>query len=91
MYVTSFPEAKGKWQVSNGGGLQPRRRGDGKELFYLSADGKLMAAPVKTGATFDAGALVVLFQANPKEPVATPEQLMYDVSKDGQKFLRLSR
>ena len=87
VYVTSFPDAKGKWQVSSGGGVQPRWRGDGKELFYLSADGKLMAAPIRAGATFDAGAPVVLFQANAKEPVATSEQLMYDVSKDGQRFL----
>ena len=87
VYVTSFPEAKGKWQVSNGGGLQPRWRGDGKELFYLSLDGKLMAVPVNAGASFDAGAPAVLFQANAKEPVATSEQNMYDVSKDGQRFL----
>jgi eukaryotic-like serine/threonine-protein kinase len=87
VYVTSFPEAKGKWQVSNGGGLQPRWRGDGKELFYLSFDGKLMAVPVNAGASFDAGAPAVLFQANAKEPVATSEQNMYDVSTDGQRFL----
>ena len=35
IYVTSFPESRGKWQVSTGGGEQPRWRGDGKELFYL--------------------------------------------------------
>ncbi len=87
VYVTSFPEANGKWQVSNGGGLQPRWRKDGKELFYFSADGKLMAVPIKAGIGFDAGAPVVLFQADEKEPVATSEQIMYDVSKDGQKFL----
>jgi eukaryotic-like serine/threonine-protein kinase len=87
VYVTSFPEAKGKWQISTGGGLQPRWRGDGKELFYLSLDGKLMAVPVNTGASFDAGAPVALFQANAKEPVATSEQNMYDVSKDDQRFL----
>jgi len=37
IYVTSFPDARGKWQVSTGGGEQPRWRSDGKELFYLSS------------------------------------------------------
>jgi eukaryotic-like serine/threonine-protein kinase len=87
IYVTSFPEAHGKWQVSNAGGDQPKWRSDGKELFYLSNDSKMMAVPVKTGANFDAGTPMALFQANPREMVATSEQFSYDVSKDGQKFL----
>jgi eukaryotic-like serine/threonine-protein kinase len=87
IYVTSFPEAHGKWQVSNAGGDQPKWRSDGKELFYLSNDSKIMAVPVKTGANFDAGTPMALFQANPREMVATSEQFFYDVSKDGQKFL----
>jgi Tol biopolymer transport system component len=87
IYVSSFPDAKGKWQVSNTGGDQPRWRSDGKELFYLSADSKIMAAPVKTGTKFDVGAPVPLFQANPREMVATSELFSYDVSSDGQRFL----
>lgn len=87
VYVTSFPEAHGKWQVSNAGGEQPKWRNDGKEFYYLAPDGKIMAAPVTTGAKFDAGTPVALFQANPRELVATSEQSSYDVSKDGQKFL----
>jgi WD40 repeat protein len=87
VYVTSFPEAHGKWQVSNAGGEQPKWRSDGKEFYYLAPDGKVMAAPVTTGAKFDAGTPVALFQANPRELVATSEQFSYDVSKDGQRFL----
>jgi serine/threonine protein kinase/Tol biopolymer transport system component len=88
IYVTSFPEAHGKWQLSNAGGTQPRWRGDGKELFYLSPDDKLMSVPVKIGATVDAGMPVALFQAYPREfAAATSEQFFYDVTKDGQKFL----
>ena len=87
IYVTSFPEAHGKWQVSNTGGDQPRWRGDGMELFYLSTDSKIMAVPVKTGSNFDAGTPTALFQANPREMVATSELFSYDVSNDGQKFL----
>ncbi len=87
IYVTSFPEAHGKWQVSHGGGEQPRWRGDGKELFYLSSDSKIMAAPVTSGATFDAGSPVALFQATPRQPVLVYDMFVYDVSRDGQRFL----
>ena len=87
IYVTSFPEAHGKWQVSNTGGDQPRWRGDGKELFYLSTDSKIMSVPVKTGSNFDAGTPTALFQANPREMFATSELFSYDVINDGQKFL----
>jgi Tol biopolymer transport system component len=87
IYVTSFPEAHGKWQVSNTGGDQPRWRSDGKELFYLSTDSKIMAVPVKIGSNFDAGTPTALFQANPRDMFATSELFSYDVSNDGQKFL----
>lgn len=87
IYVTSFPGAQGKWQVSNAGGAQPVWRSDGKELFYLAPDRKIMAVPVTADASFDAGTPVALFQANPREMVATSERFDYDVSKDGQRFL----
>jgi dipeptidyl aminopeptidase/acylaminoacyl peptidase len=87
IYVTSFPEARGKWQVSAAGGEQPRWRGDGKELFFLSPDGKIMAVPVKVGASFDAGTPVALFQANAREIVSNSEQAMYDVDQNGERFL----
>ena len=87
IYVTSFPDARGRWQVSSGGGEQPRWRGDGKELFYLSSDGKMMAAPVTTGAHFDAGTSVVLFQSTPRQPILVYDLFVYDVSRDGQRFL----
>jgi Tol biopolymer transport system component len=87
IYVTSFPEARGKWQLSSGGGEQPRWRGDGKELFYLSSDGRMMAAPVMIGANFDHGTPVALFQATPRQPVSLTDRFVYDVSRDGQRFL----
>jgi serine/threonine protein kinase len=87
IYVTSFPGAQGKWQVSSAGGTQPRWRGDTKELFYLAPDGKMMAVPVSAGANFDAGAPAALFQAHAREFFATSEQVSYDVTKDGQRFL----
>ena len=66
---------------------QPKWRTDGKELFYLVPDGKIMATPVTIGLNFDSGAPIALFQANPGEMVVTSEQFSYDVSGDGQKFL----
>ena len=87
IYVTSFPDARGRWQISSSGGEQPRWRGDGKELFYLSLDGKMMAAPVTTGTHFDAGTPVVLFQSTPRQPVLVYDLFVYDVSRDGQRFL----
>ena len=87
IYVTSFPEARGKWQVSNAGGNQPRWRGDGREMFYLAPDGKMMAVPVSTGANFDAGAPLALFLTHAREFFATSEQTSYDVTRDGQRFL----
>jgi Tol biopolymer transport system component len=58
-----FPEPTGKWQVSTGGGVQPRWRADGHELYFIAPDGKLMAASVTpSSTTIAASAPVALFQ-----------------------------
>jgi eukaryotic-like serine/threonine-protein kinase len=87
IYVSSFPSGNGKWQVSSGGGQEPKWRQDGKELFYLSADGKMMAVTVTTGTSFKAGSPVALFQTHRRQPVSFLDVFSYDVSGDGQKFL----
>jgi hypothetical protein len=87
IYVTSFPAPRGKWQVSVGGGEQPRWRGDGKELFYLSPDSKVMAVLVTTSTNFDSGTPVALFHATPRQPIPLYDLFVYDVSRDGQRFL----
>ena len=87
IYVTSFPEPHGKWQISAGGGEQPRWRGDGRELFYLSSDGRMMAVTVNTGSGFSAGTPVPLFQASARQPVSYLDIFAYDVTRDGQRFL----
>ena len=64
VYVRTFPEAGGKWQVSVAGGLQPRWRRDGHELFYVAPDNRLMAVPIRVATdahALDAGAPVALF------------------------------
>lgn len=43
VYIGEFPGRGGHWQISAGGGVEPRWRPDGKELYYVSPDGTLMA------------------------------------------------
>ncbi len=84
VYVTPFPGAGGKWQVSTAGGSAPRWRSDGLELYYLAADNKLMAAAIMPkGTTLEIGAVRSLFQAR---PVAGPGG-GYDATGDGKRFL----
>ena len=87
IYVSPFPNASGKWQVSSGGGQEPKWRQDGKELFYLSTDGKMMAVAVKPGASFEASSPVALFQTHRRQAVSAQDVFSYDVTADGQRFL----
>jgi Tol biopolymer transport system component len=87
VYVSPFPSANGKWQISTEDGDEPRWRRDGKELFFLSGGHNLMAVPVKTGNTFEAGPAVSLFQTHPRQRITFLDAFFYDVSVDGQKFL----
>jgi Tol biopolymer transport system component len=91
IYVSPFPGANGKWQVSSGGGHEPRWRQDGKELFYVSAEGKMMAVTVKTAASFETGSPVALFQTHRRQPVSAQDVFSYDVTADGQKFLVITK
>jgi hypothetical protein len=47
VYIQSFPDASSKWQVSTGGGIYPVWRPDGRELFYLAPDMRLMGVPIQ--------------------------------------------
>ncbi len=87
IYVQSFPEPGRKVTVSQGGGSLPRWRRDGKELYYVSGDDKLMAVPVETGAGFSAGTPVLLFEIGGFG--RRTNRYVYDVSNDGQKILLL--
>ncbi len=87
VYVTPFPSANGKWQVSRGGGEEPRWRRDGKELFYLSGEGKMMAVALKTESNFEAGPPVALFQTHTRQQISFMDVFSYDVTGDGQRFL----
>jgi len=87
VYVRPFPAASGQTPISIAGGMQPEWRRDGKELFYISADGKLTAVPVTTdGPAFIAGASHALFDVEVPE-WNRPYQTDYAVTADGQRFL----
>ncbi len=87
IYVTSFPGAAGKWQVSRGGGAEPRWRGDGKEIFYISSSGTLMAVPVTGDSNFATGMPTPLFQIHGRAPISSTDVFTYDVARDGKRFL----
>jgi eukaryotic-like serine/threonine-protein kinase len=86
VYVQSFPEGDGRWQVSTDGGAEPRWRADGRELFFIGADRRMMAVPVSVSPSFQHGAPVALFQTR-MSTFANPFRTSYAVSRDGQRFL----
>ena len=87
IYVTTFPGTQGKWQVSRGGGVEPRWQGDGKAIYYLDPKGVLTAVPVTAQGTFSAGTPSPLFPAHGRLPVSDTDIFTYDVTKDGKHFL----
>jgi eukaryotic-like serine/threonine-protein kinase len=85
VYVQQFPGPGGKWQVSTAGGTDPRWRPDGKELFFLAPDAKLMAVPVRaSGSTFDAGSPAALFQTRTVVGGTANLTSQYAVARDGR-------
>ena len=91
IYVRSFspdsadPGTGAKWLISNNGGSDPRWRGDGRELFYIAPDAKLMAVEVTTHPGFQAGVPKALIQAPPQG--ATDLSAHWDLTRDGKRFL----
>jgi hypothetical protein len=70
--------------ISTAGGTDPRWRGDGKELYYVSLDGTLMAVDVTTSPRFQAGVPKPLFRVPPS---ASPTSFSWDLAPDGSRFL----
>jgi eukaryotic-like serine/threonine-protein kinase len=85
VYVQTFPASGGPLRVSTAGGSQPKWRRDGRELFYMAPDRKLMAVEVKLGATFEAKAPQPLFST--RVLTLTEFRNHYAVTGDGQRFL----
>lgn len=83
------PATGAKWQISTAGGFQPRWRADGKEMFFLAADRKLMAVTVRTDSSFEAGVPAALFETRIPAPLPTTPQL-YDPAPDRRRFLMIT-
>ena len=94
IYLRTFPGTEGKWLVSTAGGTQPRWRADGKELYYVAPDGRLMAVAIavhRSGRTVEIGAAIPLFRTNLLTaaaqgvitPASGPKQ-QYAVAPDGR-------
>jgi Tol biopolymer transport system component len=86
VYVQPFPATGEISKISSHGGAQPRWRRDGREMFYRTSDGKLMAVQVKATPKFEAGVPHMLFQAG-ADPLYPNLGTGYDVTPDGQRFL----
>jgi Tol biopolymer transport system component/DNA-binding winged helix-turn-helix (wHTH) protein len=84
VYVRSFPGDGNKWQVSKDGGGHPLWRADGKELFYLAADGSLMAVSIDPTSPLTSSLPEPLF---PTGAATFGYNQAYGVTKDGQRFL----
>jgi eukaryotic-like serine/threonine-protein kinase len=97
VYVRSFPTGSGKWPVSTNGGVYPRWRRDGKELFYVNnvnlfTGSPLMAVPIQTvGSTFRTGIPTALFNTQLTAGLRHPggPANVFAVAPDGQRFLIL--
>lgn len=83
IYVQTFPASGAKWQISKGGGSRAKWRRDGKELFYLAPDRKIMAVEVGAGAIFQAGVPKPLFETR----ITYNPFTRFAVTANGQRFL----
>jgi Tol biopolymer transport system component len=88
VYVQPFPKGSGKFQISTNGGVAPRWRGDGKELFYLAPDGNLMAVAIRLSPHFEAEVPKALFMAHVFVGGSDGFNVFrYAVAPDGKRFL----
>jgi Tol biopolymer transport system component len=90
IYVRPFPSGEGKWQVSTHGGLFPRWRRDGKELFYMGSapSGKIISVRVDpAGPGFEYGSPSELFDSGYFNFLSPVPYHAFAVSPDGQRFL----
>lgn len=92
IYAIPFPPAPNasKWLVSKGGGVMPRWRRDGKELFYISPDWKMMEVSVATSPVFHSGTPRALFNTEMVDTGIRTGPMSWDISPDGNHFLIIS-
>jgi len=85
IYIGPFPGPGGPRQVSTRGGIQPRWSRDGRELFYIEPDNRLMSVPISDTQTMEFGPATLLFTA--RFGNLNNAQMAYDVTSDGQRFI----
>jgi Tol biopolymer transport system component len=88
VFVESWPPGKGKWQISSGGGMVPRWRGDSKELYFAAPGMQaIFAVPISVnGGVLTAGSPRQLFKIT--QPAALRSAAArFDVTPDGQQFI----
>jgi Tol biopolymer transport system component len=86
IFIKTFPEEQGKWQISTQGGISPRWAPDGRELYYINTVGKFMGVPIQHKPFFSPGKAKELFDVAQMNFPITP-LTNFDVTPDGQKFL----
>lgn len=83
IYLTSFPDGKGKWRVSSNGGYYSAWSADSKELIYSGVTDDFFACTVRAkGAELEVGASQHLFHTN-----LPAIGVLFDASSDGKRLL----
>ncbi len=83
VYIQSFPEPGLRQQISSGGGMGPKWRQDGRELYYKSPDGKIMAVELAEDPLSQVPAAKPLFEVQTRFEDRGDD---FDVTSDGQTF-----
>lgn len=87
VYVRPFPDVeRGSWEVSPGGGMIPEWASDGRELVYVTADGRVMSVAIQASDDIESGPPTLLF-ATDRLSASGVRGRHYDVAPDGQRFL----
>ena len=86
VYAASLPSFTVKQQVSINGGVQPVWRSDGRALYFLSRDGKMMSAAIQAGASLKMEVPATLFQT--QIPAPSFDSAAYQVTRDGRFLFR---
>ena len=86
VYVRPFRAPGPKRRISANGGSEPKWRGDGRELFYLAADGSVNAVGVHAGPSLEIGSPMPLFKVRMGPTRNFGYDVNYSVTRDGQRF-----
>jgi Tol biopolymer transport system component len=86
VYVRPFPAVdSARWTISVSGGAEPMWSRSGRELFFRTSSGDMMAVPIAAGGAFQAGTPAKLFTA--PHLLADDRHHAYDISLNDQQFI----